>query len=124
MKKSVLVLIALSLLLPITAEAGKGRRTFNIPTPGLASPELTVSVPVKLPEGVSPQKEIWLRVLIKDNGRVISYGPVKRGLAPALIQAAEKAIQEWRYKPAMMTWPDGTFSFVQTRGKIKVPVIP
>ena len=124
MKKLALPLIALALLLPIAAEA-KGRRTFNIPTPGLTSPELTISVPVELPKGVPPQKEIWLRVVIKENGRVLSYGCAKRGANPALIAAAEKVVQEqWRYKPAMMTWPDGTSSLVRTRGVIKVPVVP
>lgn len=124
MKKLGLAIIALSLLLPIAAEA-KGRRTFHAPIPGLTGPEIITSVPVELPEGVPPQKQIHLRILVKNDGRIISYGCIKRGVNPALTSAAEKKVlEQWRFKPATMTWPDGTTTPVQAILVIKVPVVP
>jgi hypothetical protein len=123
MKKSILVLIALSLFLPVAAEA-RGKKVFNLTDGrGITFPELVVSVPAKLPNGVPPQKKVLLRVVVEKDGLVLSYGPVKRGLDPALIEAAEKAVQEWRFKPAMKTWARGNITPVRVRMLIEVPVV-
>lgn len=123
MKKSGLAIIVLSLLLPIAAEA-RGKKVFNLTdASGITFPELVTSVPAKLPAGVPPQKKVILRVVIEKDGLVISYGPIKRGLDPALIGAAEKAVQEWRFKPAMKTWARGNITPVRVRMLIEVPVV-
>lgn len=124
MKKLGLAIIVLSLLLPIAAEA-RGKKVFNLTdASGITFPELVTSVPAKLPAGVPPQKKVILRVVIEKDGLVVSYGPVKRTLAPALINAAEKAVQEWRFKPAMKTWARGNITPVRVRMLVEVPVVP
>ena len=121
MKKLGLAIIALSLLLPIAAEA-RGKKVFNLTNPQVTPPQFISGDVAKLPEATPTSAPIVLRIVVEKDGSVLSYGSVDRSASPKAIKAAEKAVEQWRFKPATKSWAGGCTTPVRVRMVVEVPV--